>query len=238
MKYHLILFFLLVTATQTKAQFLTHNDDELWYGSEIPNEEPNSINAPRPHFTSFRSVTLYSGIGASVANLTLSNNAINDTRGEISPLLQLSAITSKKGVAFQTGLWVTRHNFSVQTVSVENRKLSLTYMEIPLMVRYTFLVPFYVSGGISGAFNVNAKSDFDLETGRPDQGNIMTSIHDTAKNAISNVKACSGYNFKGRMGIQVFYAKALGEILKDGSDGKTFSFVGAQLEFRIRNGSK
>jgi hypothetical protein len=163
--------------------------------------------------------------------LTISTDAIESADGKISPLFSLSVFQYKPGLTFQTGLGINQHRFGVKTISSDHRSLELINLDVPLLARYNFSPAMSMSGGVSMAFNLSTKADFDFETGRPEQG--TKTKHDTVKNSISNVRLCANYFFPFGLNIQVTYTHALTEIFEDGVNGKPFGFMDIQIGYPI-----
>ena len=191
--------------------------------------------APRPHYTNFdrKGYNVVANFGVSQGGLRMNKADIVEVITKPSPLINLSLFKHKAGVSFQTGLGLTQHRFEVETISATDRKLNFLFLDIPLLARYHFSPAFFASGGIVPAINLSTRADFDFDSGRPEEGNVMKTKHDTVKNSISNVRIFAGYLFPSGLSIQGTYTKAMGEILKDGSDGKTFGYVDLQIGYVI-----
>jgi hypothetical protein len=191
---------------------------------------PGKVSGSSRSTFSAWSMTAQTGVAQNF--LSLSSNAILSSSGELSPLFSINVFQDKKGFGFQSGVGYTTHRYSVETVSATQQSLRLSYLNVPVMARYTLSPAFSLSAGLAVAFNVSAKSDFDFETGRAEPDGVKTK-HETVKNSINNVRICTAYTFPFGLTIQGTYTRSLGEILKDGSDGKTFGFVDLQVGYVI-----
>ncbi|MBX2961441.1 MAG: outer membrane beta-barrel protein [Cyclobacteriaceae bacterium] len=183
-------------------------------------------------FTNQFDIDLFAG--ASLSSWSIDNPSISSLDPRISPFGSIEISRCKLGIGYQTGIGYLHYNYDVTTISADDRKLVLGFVDIPLMIRYTITPWFYVNGGLSVAFNVSSKADFDFGTGRPDQQNRMNKA-DLIEPLITSGKASAGFYLPIGLNIQVFYTRALKEILKDGSDGKTFSVGGIQIGYRLRH---
>ena len=170
--------------------------------------------------------------GAAQNFMSINSSAIESVDGAISPLFGFIVFRYKPGLSYQTGVGVTLHHYDVKTISSSDRNLELTFVDVPLLARYHFSRSLSVSGGVSFAFKASTKSDFDLETGRPNPDNAMKG-HESAKNAISNARFCSAYYFPFGLNVQVAYTKTLTGIFSDDSDGGTFGFLDIQIGYVI-----
>jgi hypothetical protein len=196
--------------------------------------DSKKILAPKPHYYNFegRHVVMASA-GISLGGLRMNKSEIVEVLAKPSPLFNLSVFKHTKGFSFQSGLGISLHRFEVETTSVNERKMDFMFLEIPLMARYHFSPAFFTSVGFAPAFNLSTRSDFDFNTGRPEPDEEMYSKHDTAKNAISNVRICVGYLFPSGMSIQANYTKALGNVFNEGWDEKSFGFVDLQIGYAL-----
>jgi hypothetical protein len=166
--------------------------------------------------------------GAAQSFLDIKSGPVQSLNRQLSPLFYAYAFHHKPGLALQAGLGVISHSFSVETISASDRNLNFVYLDIPAGIRYGISPSFAITAGASASLNLRTQADFDLETGRPEP---VQKRNETAKSIIGNMKFSANYLSPIGLSIQVGYSKALGNILKDGSDGKTFSYVDVQLGY-------
>ncbi|MBX2945188.1 MAG: PorT family protein [Cyclobacteriaceae bacterium] len=215
------------------AQLAQKNTQRLVYSYLASGKETPTLfgkEKPSKAFTNQFDVDLFAG--AASGQVSIQSNTIDDVSGSISPMAAIEVSLRKSGFGFQTGLSFWRYNFDVKTISADGRRLQLNYLEMPLMARYSFASGLYFNAGLSTSFNIGSTADFDFGTGRPNQENRMNKA-ELIDAIASGGKITAGYRFPKGLNIQAFYFKAIKEILKDGSDGKTFASGGIMIGYKI-----